>query len=110
MVTRWGRFWAAASISRASARFMDMRAWQKTCLPASSAETIMAGRLGDCALEPIEIPADLAREWTVERDFIAAVKNPSEPRPRPTFEDGVAYMRVVQAVADSATAHRRVEV
>ena len=74
------------------------------------AETIMAGRLGDCALEPIEIPADLAREWTVERDFIAAVKKPSEPRPRPTFEDGVAYMRVVQAVADSATAHRRVEV
>jgi len=73
-------------------------------------EKIAAGRLGDSGLEPIEIPADLVREWTVERDFIAAVKNPSLPRPRPSFEDGVAYMSVVQAVADSAASQKRVEI
>ncbi len=74
------------------------------------AEKIMAGRLGDASLEPVEIPPDLVREWTVERDFISAVKNLSQPRPRPTFEDGVAYMRVVQAVADSAASQKRVEI
>jgi len=73
-------------------------------------ERISAGRLGDCGLEPVEIPPGQAKEWTVERDFIEAVKNPSAPRPRPTFEEGVAYMRVVQAVADSAASQKRVEV
>ena len=32
----------AASISSASARSIDMRAWQNTCLPASSAEIVTA--------------------------------------------------------------------
>jgi len=73
-------------------------------------ETIAAGRSGDSAMETLEVPPDLVREWTVERDFIAAVKDPSRPRPRPTFEDGVAYMRVVQAVADSAASQKRVEI
>lgn len=38
------------------------------------------------------------RPWQVERDFINAVRNPSAPRPHPTFRDGLAYMRVVEAV------------
>src|SRR4029453_17669143 len=33
---------AAANISSASARSIDMRAWQNTCLPASSAEIVTA--------------------------------------------------------------------
>jgi hypothetical protein len=37
----------------------------------------------------------------VENDFISAVKSKGRNRPRPSFEDGVRYMRVVQAVADS---------
>jgi predicted dehydrogenase len=37
----------------------------------------------------------------VEDDFIAAVKSKGRVRPRPSFEEGVRYMRVVQAVADS---------
>ncbi len=40
-------------------------------------------------------------EWRVEDDFIAAVKSKGRVRPRPNFEEGVRYMRVVQAVADS---------
>src|SRR5438477_462241 len=39
MVTCFGKRREAASISSASARSFAMRAWQKTCLPASSAET-----------------------------------------------------------------------
>jgi predicted dehydrogenase len=37
----------------------------------------------------------------VEDDFIGAVKSKGRVRPHPDFEDGVRYMRVVQAVADS---------
>lgn len=44
------------------------------------------------------VPPDLAREWTVEADFIRAVRDPSAPRPRPDFTEGTLYMRVVDAV------------
>jgi predicted dehydrogenase len=43
----------------------------------------------------------LEGEWRVEEDFLAAVKAKGRVRPHPTFEDGLRYMRVVQAVADS---------
>jgi len=75
-----------------------------------SADTITAGRVGDRTAQTLELPPVLEGRWTVEKDFIAAVKTPSSPRPHPTFEDGVAYMRVVQAVADSIASKRRVEV
>ena len=73
-------------------------------------DLITEGRTGDTAPQPIPIPPDLVRPWTVEQDFISAVKHPSNPRPHPTFKDGVAYMRVVQAVADSIATTRRVEI
>jgi predicted dehydrogenase len=46
-------------------------------------------------LESIPIPTEMQRSWTVERDFIAAVRDPSAPRPRPDFGEGMNYMRVV---------------
>ena len=46
-------------------------------------------------------PAPLQSPWQVEQDFIRAVRNPEAPRPNPDFRDGVAYMRVVQAVHES---------
>jgi len=52
-------------------------------------------------LHEVEVPTELAREWTVENDFLDAVKAGDDERPYPTFEDGLRYMRVVQAVADS---------
>ena len=75
-----------------------------------NADTITAGRVGDRAAQTLEIPTGMERGWTVEKDFIAAVKTPAGPRPHPTFEEGVAYMRVVQAVADSVAGQRRVEI
>ncbi|HWL52756.1 MAG TPA: Gfo/Idh/MocA family oxidoreductase [Chthoniobacteraceae bacterium] len=59
--------------------------------------------------QAVGIPAAEERHWTVERDFIDAILYPQQPRPRPSFEDGVAYMRVVQAVADSIAEERRIE-
>lgn len=48
--------------------------------------------------ELLSTPSELDRPWQVERDFIDGVRNPSAPRPHPTFRDGTAYMRVVDAV------------
>lgn len=73
-------------------------------------DTITGGQVGDRITQHMQIPPELERRWTVEKDFIAAVKNPSAPPPHPTFEDGVAYMRVVQAVADSIAGQKRVEI
>jgi len=66
-----------------------------------SSDVIQAGKLGDRALHVVELPPELEGEWRVEEDFLAAVKSKGRVRPHPTFEDGVRYMRVVQAVADS---------
>jgi len=73
-----------------------------------SADTITLGRVGERASSTLELPPALEGHWTVEKDFIAALKAPAAPRPHPDFDDGVAYMRVTQAVADSIAAERRV--
>ena len=59
------------------------------------------GQIGDRALHVVELTPDLETNWHVEDDFIAAVKSRGRIRPHPDFEDGLRYMRVVQAVADS---------
>ncbi|MDB6138724.1 MAG: putative dehydrogenase [Verrucomicrobiaceae bacterium] len=50
-------------------------------------------------LETMPIPDELGRTWSVEEDFIRAVRSPDAPRPKPDFVEGMRYMRVVQAVA-----------
>src|SRR5216110_152785 len=64
-------------------------------------DVLQAGKTGDRALHLVDIPQELEGEWRVEEDFLAAVKSKGRVRPHPNFEDGLRYMRVVQAVADS---------
>ena len=64
-------------------------------------DVVQVGKLGDRALHVVDLPPELEGEWRVEEDFLAAVKSKGRIRPRPNFEEGVRYMRVVQAVADS---------
>jgi len=66
-----------------------------------SSDVVQVGKLGDRALHVVDLPTELEGEWRVEEDFLAAVKSKGRIRPRPNFEEGVRYMRVVQAVADS---------
>lgn len=73
-------------------------------------ETIRAGKEGDRDLHDVEITPDMEGEWQVEDDFIAAVKSRGRMRPRPDFDEGVRYMRVVQAVADSRSRNEWVEI
>ncbi len=64
-------------------------------------DSIRAGKVGDVDLHAVEIAPELEGEWQVEDDFLAAVKTRGRVRAQPDFEEGVRYMRVVQAVADS---------
>lgn len=61
-------------------------------------------------LESVPIPTEMQRSWTVERDFIAAVRNSSVPRPKPDFSEGMNYMRVVHAVWQAMDAQAAVRV
>jgi len=64
-------------------------------------DVVEAGKVGDRELHVVELPSELETEWRVEEDFLAAVKSKGRVRPHPNFEDGLRYMRVVQAVSDS---------
>jgi predicted dehydrogenase len=64
-------------------------------------DIVQAGKVGDKEMRVVDLPPDLVTEWRVEDDFIGAVKSKARVQPHPDFEDGVRYMRVVQAVADS---------
>ena len=68
-----------------------------------TSDSVQIGQTGDKELKTIEAEPELVTEWRVENDFIAAVKSKGRIRPQPTFEDGLRYMRVVQAAADSRT-------
>lgn len=59
-------------------------------------DEIRGARVGDPHAELIPIPADLVREWTVEADFIQAIRDgkPVEP----SFQDGLRYMEFTEAV------------
>jgi hypothetical protein len=61
-------------------------------------------------MEDVDVPKELVTEWNVENDFIAAVKSKGRIRPRPNFDDGLRYMRVVQAVADSRARNQWVDI
>ena len=73
-------------------------------------DTVHAGRVGDRDLHAMEITPELEGGWHVEDDFIAGVKSKGRIRPHPDFEDGVRYMRVVQAVTDSRARNEWVEI
>ena len=65
--------------------------------------------------KPADVADDLKRPWTVERDFVTAVRaarrgTPAKDRPvRPDFTEGLAYMRKVEAVHLSAQTGKAVE-
>jgi predicted dehydrogenase len=73
-------------------------------------DEISGGQLGQKQPEKICIPESLEQRWSVEEDFISAVRSPTGIVPHPTFTDGVLYMKVVQAVADSLEQKREIEI
>lgn len=77
-------------------------------------ESLRIGAAGE-PMSPVEVPAERQTEWTVEEDFIGAVRaaragKPPEERPvRPDFAEGILYMRKVEAVHRSAATGQAVQ-
>lgn len=72
-------------------------------------DEITLGRRGETPAV-VPLPTELRRELAVERDFIAAVRDPSAPRPKPDFTEGIRYMRVVNGVWDAMEQRATVKV
>jgi predicted dehydrogenase len=70
-------------------------------------DKIFGARRGDVSLRELAIPPELERTWTVERDFIEAVQNGGYPEP--SFETGVKYMELTEAMNRSARGGHAVE-
>jgi predicted dehydrogenase len=70
------------------------------------ADEILGGRVGDRAAAVLPIAENERREWTVELDFIEAIRagGPVEP----SFADGLRYMEFTEAVYRSAQTGRSV--
>lgn len=65
-----------------------------------SSHRILGARAGERELQPIEIPANLAREWRAEADFIDAIRTGSPVSP--DFEEGLRYIELTEAIYRSA--------
>lgn len=70
-------------------------------------DQVRGARRGAGELETFEVPADLETPWTVEHDFISAVRTGGHPEP--SFETGVRYMEFTEAVHLSALTGREVQ-
>lgn len=71
-------------------------------------ERILGGRADAADLQEIPIPADEARHWTVEADFITAIRTGNRT-PEPSFADGVRYMDFTEAIFRSSESGQAVE-
>ena len=69
---------------------------------------ILAAKTSESELREIPIPDDQARTWTVEADFIRAVRD-GKRDPEPSFWDGLKYMEFTDAVFRSAAEGRAVD-
>ena len=71
------------------------------------AEELMGASEGDSELRPLEIPSDEVRMQTTDAEFISAIRG--GPPPSPAFDEGLRYMELCEAVAQSAMTGQRVE-
>jgi predicted dehydrogenase len=62
-------------------------------------DEVLIGRPGAKELVNVRVSPEYVRQWTVEEDFIRAVREGGCPEPG--FETGVRYMRFVEAVTES---------
>jgi predicted dehydrogenase len=74
----------------------------------STGDKILAGKASDAELKVVPIPPDQAREWTVEADFIAGVRE-GKRSVEPSFRDGLKYMEMTEAIFRSAETGQAVD-
>ena len=71
-------------------------------------DTVLVGKAGDAELKPLEISAADARVWSVEADFINAVRG-GKRTTEPSFWDGLKYMEMTEAIFRSAKTGQAVD-
>ena len=67
----------------------------------------------DSTLEPVAVPAQFLHPWTVELDFIEAIKQARQGQTwkvSPDFTEGLLYMKKVEAVYLSVESGRNIDV
>ncbi len=69
---------------------------------------ILGARAGEAELQEIPIRPEEHRHWTVEADFIAAIRSGNRT-PEPSFTDGVRYMEFTEAIFRSADTGQAVD-
>ena len=72
-----------------------------------SDEKLYGGRRGDTALQEITVPPEEEGGWRVEEEFVNAILG-KEAITHTTFEDGVKYMELTEAVARSMAEGRAI--
>ena len=63
-------------------------------------DTLLGAKAGDDELSEISIPEDEVNEWTVERDFVDAIRHGDCPQT--AFYEGMKYMEFTEAAFRSA--------
>jgi predicted dehydrogenase len=74
----------------------------------AAGDRILAGRAGESELREIPISPDEERRWTVEEEFIAAVRA-GRRSAEPSFWDGLKYMEMTEAIFRSAESGKAVD-
>jgi predicted dehydrogenase len=74
----------------------------------AAGDRILVGRAGDAELQQVPIRPEEERRWTVEEEFIAAVRA-GRRSAEPTFWDGLKYMEMTEAIFRSADTGQAVE-
>ena len=75
---------------------------------APGSGTILAAKVGEKELREVPVPDAEVRTWTVEADFVNAVRE-GKRDPEPSFFDGLKYMEFTDAAVRSAAEGRRVD-
>jgi predicted dehydrogenase len=73
-----------------------------------TSDQVLLARPGQDSLGALPVPVDFVRSWTVEEDFIRAVRGRGYPEP--SFRTGVRYMQFVEAVHRSMAAGAWVQI
>jgi predicted dehydrogenase len=72
-----------------------------------SEDEMWLGKKGDLQIKKLDIPSEYQKEWTVEADFISAIRNGSHPKP--DFLTGLNYMMFLEAARISMREGRKIE-
>lgn len=85
---------------------IEMYGAEGTLVYEIEADRVLGAKYPGDPLKELPLSDDESNGWEVELDFIRAVRG--ERAPEPSFEDGVAYMDVVEATARSTLTGRRI--